>query len=429
MKKIEGWFFVLMAISLVFSGCNRTRGDDSSGSSMLQTIAFNEAILVGNPQGHPADPFLATSGAGEVFVSWTEESSGEEGRDGFIAKVKGGGQQLAEIRQMNQEPISGHGGENLAKFALAPDGGVAAIWSAVSHVHHAGTLKAVYSEVSGSFTPEGPLNDDQRVTNHGFTGIATGPDGRIYASWLDGRNDEEAAEVFMAVSEDGGKSFGKNFQVSTFACPCCRPTIAFLDGGETMIVAHRRFATSSGYIVSDNVRDHQLIRSTDGGKTFSDPVLISDDGWVTYGCPHAGIALDVDGQDMIHAVWWTGGRTPDEAGIYYAYSEDGGKSFAPRQLMVHAPHDTVLHTHITVDKNDTLYASWINIEENRPQIFLAHRSAVTGQWSPIHRVSDGAWNTVYPVVTVDEENLYVAWTERKGEDSQVRLRTAPLVEN
>ena len=78
MKKIEGLFLVLMVISLVLSGCNRTRGDDSSGSSLLQTIAFNEAILVGNPQGHPADPFLATSGAGEVFVSWTEESSGEE---------------------------------------------------------------------------------------------------------------------------------------------------------------------------------------------------------------------------------------------------------------------------------------------------------------------------------------------------------------
>jgi len=60
MKKIEGLFLVLMVISLVVAGCNRTRGVDSSGSPLLPTIAFNEAILVGNPQGHPADPFLAT---------------------------------------------------------------------------------------------------------------------------------------------------------------------------------------------------------------------------------------------------------------------------------------------------------------------------------------------------------------------------------
>jgi hypothetical protein len=31
------------------------------------------------------------------------------------------------------------------------------------------------------------------------------------------------------------------------------------------------------------------------------------------------------------------------------------------------------------------------------------------------------------VLTTDDSNLFIAWTERKGESSQVRLQTAQLV--
>ena len=51
------------------------------------------------------------------------------------------------------------------------------------------------------------------------------------------------------------------------------------------------------------------------------------------------------------------------------------------------------------------------------------------EWSPIYNASDTTWNALYPMVTVDDQRLYVAWTERKGEASQVKLRTAPLVGN
>ena len=172
-----------------------------------------------------------------------------------------------------------------------------------------------------------------------------------------------------------------------------------------------------------------MIRSTDGGETFGDPVLISDDGWVASFCPGAGIAIDVDTEDRIHAVWWTGGRKPDEAGIYHTYSENGGKSFAPRQLISEATADTVLHTQVAVDKNDTVYAVWQGVLEDRAQLFLAHSRAGTGEWSQTYRVNDSTWNGFYPMVSVDDEKLYVAWTERKGEASRVKLRTAPLVAN
>ncbi|MFB3108861.1 MAG: hypothetical protein ACE1ZE_05760, partial [Candidatus Binatia bacterium] len=124
-KTTQGCFFVWVCIVVTVAGCSRTQGDDSS----LQAVfLFDEAITVGDPQGNPADPYLATSDEGQVFVSWTEDVPDGKGRNVFIAKVINGGQQVAEIRQANQEPTSATM-ENLFKFAIAPGESIAAIFN------------------------------------------------------------------------------------------------------------------------------------------------------------------------------------------------------------------------------------------------------------------------------------------------------------
>ena len=384
--------------------------------------------MVGNPEGHPVGPYLLTSKSNKVFVSWAEVNPDGVGGNVFLAHVTHDGQQLSDIRKMNHEPIRPRGGEHKSKFTLAQDDNVTGLWVAHTEVYKRRNLMSAYTDGSEPFSLEQTINDDEReVSRANFYAIGTAPDGKIYVSWLDGRNDLEAKEVFMTISEDGGRSFGENYAISALACPCCQPTIKFLEGGKTIVVSYRDNGTPSADGKTDNVRDHLMIRSTDGGQTFSDPVVISHDGWTFASCPHAGISIGVDSENRIHAIWWTGGRTPDEAGIYYSYSEDSGKSFAPRQFLSDAPADKVLHTEITVDKNDTVYVAWEGLKEDRSQVFLAYRSAGKGEWSPTYQITDGTWNTFYPILTTDDRNLYISWTERKDEDSRVRLQTSPLV--
>ena len=426
-KVLQGSIFALVLISIVLSGCSRSRGDDSSHQPGL---SFQEAILVGNPEANSTGPYLLTSNSNKVFVSWAEENPDGEGGRVFLAQVTSDGQRLNHIRQMNHEPIRPRGGEHKSKFTLAQDDSVAALWVAYTDVYKHRILKSAYADGGGPFSLEQRVNDDQQeISRANFYTIGTAPDGRIYVTWLDGRNDLEAKEVFLTISEDGGRSFSENYTISTLACPCCRPTIKFLDGGETIVITYRDNGRPSADGEADNVRNHVMIRSNDGGQTFSDPVVISDDGWASTSCPHAGISIDVDSENRIHAIWWNGGRTPDEAGIYYTYSEDGGKSFAPRQFLSDAPADTVLHTEVTVDKNDTVYVAWEGLKEDKVQVFLAYFGAGKGEWSPTHQVTDGAWNTFYPILTTDEENLYISWTERKDENSRIRLQTSSLVGN
>ena len=77
-KAIQGWVLVGVCISLALSGCSRIPGDDSSPQAVF---AFDESITVGNPLANPADPYLATSDEGQVFLSWTEDVA--DGAGGF----------------------------------------------------------------------------------------------------------------------------------------------------------------------------------------------------------------------------------------------------------------------------------------------------------------------------------------------------------
>ncbi len=416
------------AFSLLLWGCAQTEGTYSLSADLIVTrvVSFTESVEVGNPQDNPSDPYLKTGARGKVFLSWTEQAENKEGRNAFVATLASDGRVSGKPRRMNDQPgeISSHGGENLAKFTIDSNGGVAGIWMMPLPDHHTGEMRVTHADPDFSFSPATTLNDDGKTVNHAFSTITTGPDGRVYAAWIDGRNrtdfKDDRQQMFMAVSEDGGKTYSENYLVADGVCPCCRPNIAFLDGGETLVVSHRFVAKP------ENVRNHVLIRSTDGGRSFGDPVLISDDGWVSKGCPHAGASMTADGRGRIHSVWWTGGRTDEEAGIYYTYSDDGGSSFFPRQLITEASAKRVLHTQVRTDQNNTVYAVWVDIKDEKPQIFLAHRQADGEEWSQNYQLSDGTRNALYPMLAVDDEHLYVVWTEKEGETSLVKVRTAIL---
>ena len=461
---IKRAFLLFAGLSLTLSGCSSTEADDASGAPVL---SFNESIPVGDPEGHPADQYLKVTPDGTVFLSWTEDPQEAEGRDVFIATVNPEG--LGEPQRMNDQPgqVQSYGGDNRVKFTFTPEGGLAALWSSFGQgggKGAGGDMKVVYAEAGGSFQPAATLNDDGMTVNHAFGMINTSPNGKMYATWIDGRNrnfigmsepistaearkdikmkdltlsgstlsrparpmkmyEYDNSQLMMASSEDGGMTWSKNYPVTGMqVCSCCVPNIAFLDGGETVIVSYR-------FVTDEYLRDQVVARSTDGGQTFSEPTYISEDGWIATFCPHAAASMTNDNRERLHAAWFTGGRTPEEAGIYYTYSDDAGRSFAPRRLMARTPAHTVLHAEVRVDKNDRVWVAWENIVEDKPQIFLAHLDQDQGEWSESYQVSDGTHNSILPMLAADGENVYVAWTDKKGEDSQVMLRSAALLGN
>jgi hypothetical protein len=196
--------------------------------------------------------------------------------------------------------------------------------------------------------------------------------------------------------------------------------ISFGDGGKTVYIADRQ-------VDEKQIRNHVLRKSTDGGRSFSAPVEISNDGWQVPTCPHSGPSIGEDKRGRIHVTWFTQGRSEKEAGIYYSVSTDGGKSFAPRTMVDRNTAPETLYNNLVVGPDDTVYVVWTNIDANdRAQIFIRSLAPDGKTWSPVQQVSNAKGNAGRPAVTISKNQLYVGWTETDGEDTRALLRTAEV---
>jgi hypothetical protein len=116
--------------------------------------------------------------------------------------------------------------------------------------------------------------------------------GAVYISWLDERNVKPAAhsemhvepnsEVFFASSNDGGRTFSKNIRVASDVCPCCKTAT---------LAANGKLYLSWRQVLPGEFRHIAVASSNDGGQTFSNASIVSDDKWMLTACPMSGPAL------------------------------------------------------------------------------------------------------------------------------------------
>ncbi|HEX6439426.1 MAG TPA: sialidase family protein, partial [Candidatus Binatia bacterium] len=269
----------------------------------------------------------------------------------------------------------------------------------------------------GAFTDARTVNEIKDTAR--FPIIEFAPDGNLMLAWIDRRIDNpRPRQLYMMRLSPEGKALTSNYSVGQGLCECCKLGLAFADGGKTVYIVDRQ--------VDDNqIRNHVVRKSIDGGKTFAAPVLISNDGWQVPSCPHSGPSIGRDSRGKLHVTWFTLGRSEKEAGIYYSLSSDGGNTFAPRRLVHANTAPEILYTTLAVGDDDTIYLAWSNLDRNkRAQIFLRSLSADGQSWSAIEQVSHAPGNASRPVLAVLKNRLNVAWTETDGETSKAVLRNA-----
>jgi hypothetical protein len=86
-------------------------------------------------------------------------------------------------------------------------------------------------------------------------------------------------------------------------------------------------------VLPGEFRHIALASSADGGKTFAEPVIVSDDRWMTASCPVSGPALLARVSGALRVVWYTEGDK-GEPGLYWAESRDGGRTFGESKPLV-----------------------------------------------------------------------------------------------
>ncbi|MBZ5628972.1 MAG: glycoside hydrolase [Acidobacteriia bacterium] len=272
--------------------------------------------------------------------------------------------------------------------------------------------------------PTGPASQS-------FFNLGVSPQGTIYVVWLDGRDrnaghgghsEHGGSAIYLARSTDGGASFGPSIRVATNSCPCCRPSIAFTDDN-TVHVGFRK-------VFDGNVRDLAVVTSSDGGKSWANPVRVAQDNWQINGCPHSGPSLAALG-NRLFVSWFTIHEGEQQSYIFLAHSDDRGRTFSPS---VSLSEGTVDPNHpFLIAASDRLFAVFQARERDtnrgwgRARVYLREVSAA-GRLSHLTSVPNLSASASYPTVAFESpDKLFLAWTESVDAASNIVVTRGRLI--
>lgn len=321
----------------LFAGCADKKDIEKNAAASAP-----QPVRVSAENTDAAEPAVATASDGSAYIAWVEHRADGQA-DVFLSKLNPGGEQALAPTRVNPEAgLATAWRGDQPTIAVAADGTVYVCWSArVAAKGHETNLYLSTSRDGGkNFQPPVKINDDAKPAQHGMHSMALAGDGRLYFAWLDERNLSPAAplekhrgemkamesnrELFTAYSEDGGRTVARNQLVAREACPCCKTALATAPDGR-VYVGFRQ-------VLKGDYRHIAVASSTDQGRTFSAPLIVSDDQWVIAGCPVSGPALLAEDGGALKVLWYTEGEA-GERGLYLTRSQDGGRTFSARQLI------------------------------------------------------------------------------------------------
>jgi hypothetical protein len=405
-------------VGLLFLG-GRVIGNRTSPEGRLAPAPTS--VQISSPGLDAAEPVTASATDGTFYVAWVNHEAKQA--DVMIARFgRDGVMQGSPVRVNRQAGAATAWRGDQPSISVAPDGSaVYVVWTARvdSGSEHGTDLYMSASNDGGqSFATEVKINDDKVPGPHGMHSLAVAKDGRIYVGWLDERNVhvpkpsakgeghhmESNRDLFIAYSTDGGRSFSGNRRVATEACPCCKTSLAVSPDG-TLYAGWRQ-------VLPGSYRHIAVASSTDGGASFSAPVIVSDDRWVLQGCPVSGPSLAVDANGSLKVLWYAAGEA-NAPGLYFAESTDKGRNFSTRQLLA---QEGVRGTPMLAWGNNNAIALWQTSNATETKL---HKLGKAGSTLSL------ALNAELPAGAFSNGELFVAYlTTEKSKRSVWLMRAA-----
>ena len=358
-----------------------------------------------------------------VVVTWGATRSGSP-TDVFAAFSRDGGATFDAPVRVNDVPGDARvSGEQAPRVALGD--GVQVVW-ATRQAKASVLRRAQMRPQANAFAPATTAHADGLPGARGWASLVTDSRGAVHVAWLDGRGDgppppaasgEARArssmrqDLYQAVWRADGMHH--ETRIATDVCFCCKTAVAA--GPDAAVYVAWR------HIYKPNLRDIAVARSTDGGRSFAEPVRVSEDRWAIDGCPDDGPSIAVDARGVVHVVWPTLVSESAGKGIFYSYSTDGGRTFAPR-ARVDDGSGRAAHPQIAAG-GERLFVAWDQARPDAPRDVVLR--VVAGEpgsrgWSPrMAAPTTLGQGGMYPSVAATTAGAIVAWTGETADGSDV----------
>lgn len=362
------------------------------------------------------EPFLSVAGD-RVHMSWLQAAP-EGGHDLLTSRLEED-TWTAPLRIAHSERFF----VNWADFPSVTAGPDGTLWAHWLERGEAGGydygVRIVRSSDGGEHWSEPwTPHEDVSPTEHGFVSALALEDGMGFV-WLDGRRHAGPPDGtppamtlrYRSVTTEGAP--GMETLLDERVCDCCQTDAAMAASGPVVVYRDR----SEG-----EIRDIYVTRFVDGVWTEGAPV--HEDGWRIDACPVNGPAVAARGDDVAVA-WFTGAG--DVPHVRVAFSEDGGATFsAPVEVDDGGPLGRV---DVILTGPGTALVSWLEGRGGEAAQVRLRRVGADGRSSTSVTLTEstGARASGFPrMVQHEDGSLVVAWTDVVGEEPRVRVQRVDL---
>lgn len=374
-----------------------------------------------------------------VAVVWGATAS--VGTDVYSAVSRDAGRSFAAPVRVNDTPFDARvGGELPPQVVLVPRASaepqIVVVWTA-KRPDGGRLLMSRSSDGGATFSASTVVPGSDAAGNRGWESVTVGRDGRVFAMWLDHRGLVSPSHQHGATTASGPAAPAASDPVeraglsqlyvasldgqvapkaiTRSVCYCCKTS--FVTGDDGALYGVWR------HVYPGDLRDMALTVSRDGGRTFSSPVRVSEDGWEFDGCPDNGPTLAVDAARRVHVAWPAplDVKNPTALSLFYATAADA-RRFTPR---VRIPTEgTAGHVQLAMGRDGRSIVAWDEAVAGGRTVRVSRvRRAANGEttFEPVTAIGAGK----YPALAVTDGGALLFWSQPQAGGSMIAVRPLP----
>lgn len=277
-------------------------------------------------------------------------------------------------------------------------------------------------EDGGSWGEPITPHEDGTATEHGFVTLEPINSEKVLAVWLDGRETADRADdeysdttksmTFRSAEISRSGEITNKQVIDSTVCDCCQTDLTRTEDGFVAVYRGRG---------GDEIRDIKIARYDTSSGTWSEPVTVHDDNWQIMACPVNGPRVVANGNNVAVA-WYTG--EGDNPRVSVAKSTDGGQTFGEPILVNETDYRVLGRTDLTISDEGTIYVSWMQEFEGLGYVMKREIQPDNTLSDPqTVGITDASRSSGFPRIALSGDSLIFAWTQT---EPILRIRTASV---